>query len=52
MEIRESCDTKNKDAFVFQDGKIYFSRTTERRFYFLLTIVLAILGILAKTGLL
>lgn len=32
-------------------GKTYFSRETERTFYFILTILMLLLGLLAKAGL-
>jgi len=51
MRPEQPCGTKKK-VFFFQDGKMYFRRSTERRFYVLLTVALAILGIMAKTGLL
>lgn len=36
---------------VYQNGKIYFNRTTERKFFFALTIILLLAGFLAKAGL-
>jgi hypothetical protein len=36
----------------YRNGKIYFSKEAERRFYFILTILMLILGLLAKAGLL
>ena len=36
---------------VYQNGKIYFNRATERKFFFALTIIALLAGFLAKTGL-
>ena len=36
---------------VYQDGKIYFNRATERKFFFALTIIMLLVGVLAKAGL-
>jgi len=35
----------------YKKGKIYFSRELERRFYFILTILMLFLGLLSKAGL-
>jgi len=35
----------------YRDGKIYFSKEAERKFYFFLTILMLLLGLLAKAGL-
>ena len=35
----------------YRDGKFYFSRRAERKFYFILTLLMMVLGLLAKTGL-
>ena len=34
----------------YKDGKIYFSKGVERKFYFVLTILMLLLGLLAKAG--
>lgn len=52
MRTEEPCNAENKDTIIFQSGKMYFRRSTERRAYFLLTVAVATLGILAKIGLL
>ena len=36
----------------YDNGKIYFSKETERKFYFILTVIILLAGILAKTDLL
>ena len=37
---------------LYKNGKIYFDRGTERSFFFFLTIVMLLLGLLAKAVLL
>jgi hypothetical protein len=34
----------------YGNGKIYFSRRAERKFYFILTVLMLLLGLLAKIG--
>jgi hypothetical protein len=36
----------------FEKGKIYFSKTAEQRFFFTLTVIMLLAGILYKFGLL
>ncbi len=36
---------------VYQDGKICFDRSTERKFFFVLTVIMLLAGALAKAGL-
>ncbi len=38
-------------GFQYKDGKIFFSKETERGFFFILTILMLLLGLLAKAGL-
>ncbi|UCH22257.1 MAG: hypothetical protein JSU83_03165 [Deltaproteobacteria bacterium] len=35
-----------------QNGKIYFGRNTERKFFFVVTLIMLLLGVLLKLGLL
>ena len=42
---------EQKKTLLHENGKIYFTRETERKFYFVLTIIMLLLGILAKAGL-
>jgi len=42
---------KENKPLIFENGKIYFSKETERKFYFLLTLIMLIAGILYKVGL-
>ncbi|MBW1699393.1 MAG: hypothetical protein JRH18_06165 [Deltaproteobacteria bacterium] len=36
---------------VYQNGKIYFNRATERKFFFALTIIMLLAVVLTKAGL-
>jgi len=40
----------NEARLHFREGKIYFSRHTERRFFFALTVMMLILGLCFKLG--
>ena len=40
----------NATRFHFREGKIYYSRQTERRIFFTLTVVMLILGLGFKLG--
>ena len=42
---------KEKKLLLYEEGKFYFSKQLERKFYFGLTIIMLSLGILAKVGL-
>ena len=46
----EENDRPNK-MIQYKNGKIYFSKETERAVYFILTILMLLLGLLAKAGL-
>jgi len=41
---------EKQKVLIQENGKIYFSRHTERRFFFILTIVMLLAGILFKAG--
>ena len=43
---------EKKSLWRFENGKIYFSRTAEQRFFFALTVIMLLAGILYKFGLL
>ncbi len=43
-------DDPAQKRFRFRDGRVYFSRRTERQIYFGFTIVLVVLGLLARFG--
>ena len=40
----------NATRLHFREGKIYFSRQTERKFFFALTVVMLIVGLCFKLG--
>ncbi|MDY6878796.1 MAG: hypothetical protein V2J25_14050 [Desulfatiglans sp.] len=42
---------KQKKTWIREEGKIYFTRETEKRIFFGLTLIMLLLGILAKIGL-
>jgi hypothetical protein len=37
-------------AFIRRDGRIYFSRQTERKLFFILTLIMLVLGLLYRLG--
>lgn len=43
--------TEQKKILRHEKGKIYFSKETERKIFFFLTLLMLLCGILAKTGL-
>lgn len=45
-------EPRGKKKFRVEDGRIYFSRTAERRFFFSLTVIMLMLGVLFKLGVL
>lgn len=50
-EIIEKNNPEQIKKLLYIDGKIYFSRTTERKFFFILTMIMLIAGIFSKIGL-
>ena len=50
-KVRKERKTKQK-LLIYDKGKIYFSRETERKFYFILTLAMLLSGLLSYTGLL
>jgi len=42
--------TASRKTLLFKDGKIYFSRDTERKILFAMTIIMLILFILSELG--
>jgi len=42
---------KQKKIILYDKGKFYYSKKTERKFYFVLTIIMLLIGILTKIGL-
>jgi len=47
----EQNSDSGKKRPVYQDGRICFNRTSERKFFFALTLIMLLAGILAKAGL-
>ena len=45
------CKTEQKKVIRYKNGKMYFSRETERKFFFILTVIMLLLGLFAKVGL-
>lgn len=43
------CDKKK--VMLYADGKIFFTKETERKFYFVLTLIMLLYGILSKADL-
>jgi len=43
-------DESQKNRICYRDGKFYFTRKSERTFYFILTMIMLVAGILYKTG--
>lgn len=46
----EKMQKPKNPKIICQAGRIYFSRESERRFYFILTLIMLIWGILYKIG--
>jgi hypothetical protein len=48
------CDKnrRKKSGLHFEKGRIYFSKTAEQRFFFTLTVIMLLIGIMYKFGLL
>ena len=36
--------------FAFREGRVYFSRETERQFYFILTVIMAVAALAHRLG--
>jgi hypothetical protein len=43
---------QDKKKLHFIDGRMYYSRAAERKFFFSLTVIMLLLGVLFKLGLL
>ncbi|MCK5783421.1 MAG: hypothetical protein KAH06_03175 [Desulfobacterales bacterium] len=41
---------EQKKTILYDNGKFYYSKETERKFYFVLTIIMLLFGILTKLG--
>ena len=42
----------NKKSICYRDGRFYFTKQAERSFFFVLTIIMLVAGVLYKTGIL
>jgi hypothetical protein len=45
-------EQKPKRTVQYENGRFYFTKETERSFYFVLTLIMLVAGILYKTGIL
>ena len=50
-EYRQGKNSERRRMLFQSNGKVYFSKETERKFFFTLTLGMLLLGILAKLGL-
>ena len=50
MDHRVHTEPGDKKELRAEKGRIYFSRAAERRFFFSLTVVMLLLGLLFKLG--
>ena len=50
--IENNAAIKNKNGLRIENGRIYFSRDSERKFYFILSLILFLAGLCFKTGVL
>jgi hypothetical protein len=48
---RQDNKTGSVKVIRYKNGKIYFSRETERKFFFILTVIMLLMGLFAKVGL-
>ena len=48
---RQKTETVKK-SFCYKDGRFYFTKEAERSFYFVLTLIMLVAGILYKSGIL
>ena len=45
-------ESQGRQKLHMENGRIYFSRTAERKFFFCLTVIMLLLGVLFKLGVL
>ncbi len=48
--ISEISGTEKPKPFVYENGRLYFTKQGERTVFFIMTIIMLILGILYKAG--
>ncbi len=46
MEAENRIEEKEEKKIHFQDGKIYFSRSSERLFFLIMTVLMAAIGLI------
>ncbi|UCF95781.1 MAG: hypothetical protein JSW39_07400 [Desulfobacterales bacterium] len=51
-EIRVRMEPQDKKKLRLENGRIYFSRAAERKFFFSLTVIMLLLGVLFRLGVL
>jgi hypothetical protein len=52
MSGKHEITMTRRPQWVKQDGRLHFTRKAERRFYFVLTMIMLVVGILYKIGVL
>jgi hypothetical protein len=50
--IEDRKESRGKKKRRFEDGRLYFSRAAERKFFFSLTVIMLLMGLLFKLGVL
>lgn len=50
--IKDRLESRGNNKWHLEDSRMYFSRATERKFFFSLTVVMLLLGVLFKLGVL
>ena len=50
--IKDRLESRRQKKWCIGDGRMYFSRAAERKFFFSLTVVMLLLGVLFKLGVL
>lgn len=51
VEGHQNNRTEQKKILLHDKGKIYFSKETERKIFFFLTLIMLLTGVLVKAGL-
>lgn len=50
MHSKDENAMAKRPLLMKRDGRLWFTREAERRFYFILTVIMLVAGILYKTG--
>ena len=48
-QFQENSENQKK-SFCYKDGRFYFTKQAERSFFFVLTLIMLVAGVLYKTG--